>query len=310
MFDQLNGLEDIQQLIANGFRESETLEYKTASTPLTQSDHKEVAKDAAAFANSSGGLIIYGVATAKDDKARPERIEPIAPGNAEIISQVISSHIRQPIPRVRTKMIERDGKAVCFLVDVPASPYAPHQVVTDHRYYRRHGTRSEPMTHDLVELYFGRRLGPLIEPTFVFAELLDRVVPPPFVGTCRLEIQLRNIGARAARHLLLMISTPTKDLFQLGVYPQGGGAFVNTQKIPGADDVGFIIGMEDNVGVLHPGLERSYTFTFSIHEALVRKGYPAFALGIHADDMKAVRKKLRIRFDDVENALFDAIDDD
>ena len=53
---------DIQYLIDNGVEESIHLDFKAAGA-LAKDDKKknEIAKDVSAFANSDGGIIIYGI---------------------------------------------------------------------------------------------------------------------------------------------------------------------------------------------------------------------------------------------------------
>jgi len=54
--------EDIQNLITSGARESQILEFK-ACDALEKKDSKrrELAKDVSAFANATGGTIVYGL---------------------------------------------------------------------------------------------------------------------------------------------------------------------------------------------------------------------------------------------------------
>ena len=59
MFDELTTIERVQALIDGGVRESQTLEYKTASAPFGDKEKNEVAKDVSAMANSGGGTIIF-----------------------------------------------------------------------------------------------------------------------------------------------------------------------------------------------------------------------------------------------------------
>ena len=59
LFDSLATLDDVQALIDSGMRESEVLEYKTATTVFSDNDKREIAKDVSAMANSLGGIIIY-----------------------------------------------------------------------------------------------------------------------------------------------------------------------------------------------------------------------------------------------------------
>src|SRR5687767_11339011 len=97
MFDQLRSLADVLKLIERGERESEILEYKTASVLFKPSDRDEVAKDISALANSLGGTIIYGVATDSSDKTLPVRIEPILPQNIDQIVSAAGLGIRHPV---------------------------------------------------------------------------------------------------------------------------------------------------------------------------------------------------------------------
>jgi hypothetical protein len=71
LFDQLNTIAEVDGLIASGQRESETLEYKSASKLFGDQDYSELAKDVSAF----------GIATERSDKTRPKQIEPVHPEN-------------------------------------------------------------------------------------------------------------------------------------------------------------------------------------------------------------------------------------
>jgi len=68
-----------------------------------------------------------------------------------------------------------------MVVDIEGSEDPPHQNLADWRYYRRSGTESLPMEHDLVALLFGRRLGPILSVEFQTLGHLDSFNPrdPP-----------------------------------------------------------------------------------------------------------------------------------
>jgi predicted HTH transcriptional regulator len=52
----------LNELIKSGEKESLTLEYKSSSSLKNQDKEKnERAKDVSAFANSAGGVILYGI---------------------------------------------------------------------------------------------------------------------------------------------------------------------------------------------------------------------------------------------------------
>jgi hypothetical protein len=120
----------------------------------------DVAKDVSAFANSGGGVIIYGVRT-DVDKTLPVDVEGIESRNIETFDRIVNAHIRPEIPGLQRRVLIRDNLTL-MVVHVPQSDEAPHQSLTDHRYYRRAGAESLPMEHDLVELYFGRRRSPVL----------------------------------------------------------------------------------------------------------------------------------------------------
>ena len=72
--------QDLETFITNGVEERLDVEYKRADS-LKKSDgaKREITKDVSSFANSAGGIIIYGIAEFDEpEKAHlPERIDPV-----------------------------------------------------------------------------------------------------------------------------------------------------------------------------------------------------------------------------------------
>lgn len=198
LFDQLDTKADLERLIASGEREGHTLEYKDASKPIKQRD--EVAKDISAFANASGGLIVYGIATDPADKTKPVACIPIDVRNIECIEQANGLQIRPLVPDIRMKPILDDSVTIAFAVDVPPSDHAPHQVTSSCVYYRREQAHNVRMTHDIVELYFGRRLGPQLELTPRLKPIADVCKPDYANRQYEFDVQVNNVGRRAARY--------------------------------------------------------------------------------------------------------------
>jgi len=162
LFNGLNKFEDIENLISSQIRESEVLEYKNASKKFTDKDKKEIAKDVSAMANSNGGVIIYGIDTNKEDKTKPSKISGIHLDNIESFDRIVNSQIKREIKNIQKKIINENSINV-MVVFIPQSEDSPHQSLINKRYYRRSLTESVPMEHDIVELHFGRRLGPILE---------------------------------------------------------------------------------------------------------------------------------------------------
>ena len=99
--------DDILSLIKNQIQESLTLEYKR-SAALNKSDNSkksELTKDISAFANSSGGVILYGM---KEDGHYPTEIdEGLDPDDIskEWIEQVVNSSVHPKIDGLRINQI-------------------------------------------------------------------------------------------------------------------------------------------------------------------------------------------------------------
>ena len=76
LFDiQEYSIDDINSLIANEVEENIHLDYK-ASGALEKKDEKksEIVKDVSAFANSDGGIIIYGL---KEENHKPKELDSV-----------------------------------------------------------------------------------------------------------------------------------------------------------------------------------------------------------------------------------------
>lgn len=140
--------EDIRFLIQEGVQESLNLEYKRCESLDKNNPNriKDLSKDVSAFANSAGGVIIYGVIetnhlpTEIDDGYDPADIK------REWIEQVINSTIQRRIDGIRIKQIELTNNPgrVIYVVSIPQSKRAPH-MAKDHIFYKRYNYQSVPM---------------------------------------------------------------------------------------------------------------------------------------------------------------------
>lgn len=189
---------DVQLLIDSQIPESVHLDYKR-SEALTKGKpdaiKAELAKDVSAFANSDGGILIYGVA---EEALFPHHIDQGVDDetwSVERLESVINSRITPRIDGVAIHRLPLDSGRSIFVLGIPRSNKAPHQEMYGHRYYRRVGTQSIPLEdfeiRDLRNRFVERV--PLVS--------LDVDVRDGFW----LDLTVRNIGPALARNLSFIL---------------------------------------------------------------------------------------------------------
>jgi hypothetical protein len=251
-FDSLS-LETLRDYVACQQEENLQLEFKTLPEPDLRrgDDKKQLARMISAFANSSGGLIIWGV------DARPNN------DGVDCASEL------RPIDRVaflRTRLNELDGQAVNPIVPgvrhgiiledpastsgfavtlVPESDAGPHMAkMGEDRYYKRSGHRLYSMEHFDIADMFGRRQRPRLELT-----------TRSRAGGVEVVIGLRNAGRGIARapYVAITVAAPfrrsTYGLTGNRVDGEGLPYLVNDVAPPWRYG-----GKSDDV--IHPGLTR------------------------------------------------------
>ena len=161
-FDSIETIDDVQRLIDDEERESVTLDYKQADRRWNHTAKEKIAKHISAFANSEGGILIFGVQCDEDDKDKPVAISGLHPQNGvEDLDRIITAAIRPEIHGLARKKIS-DSEHSVLLVYIPASDGAPHQSMKHKQYFHRSGAQSIAMEHYLVQRYFGRHFYPLL----------------------------------------------------------------------------------------------------------------------------------------------------
>ena len=185
--NNIQSLEDIERLIRDRVEEGPTLDYKSEL-----GSNKDIAKDISAFANTLGGVLVYGVSdvdriptgfTWLSDKGIEERIQNVA---------------RTAIkPQLRELIVNRfplgEMSEFVIVVQIPASPEALH--MADYRYYKRQGSESIPMEDYEVKtamfrkgLKFGllaevKENSALAKQTLELIEAIYRIAEPKDRGT-------------------------------------------------------------------------------------------------------------------------------
>jgi hypothetical protein len=212
---------DLDELHRGEIMESLTLEYKD-SRSLGNTDHQktEMFKDVSAFANSAGGILIYGMKESghlpigTDDGVDPSKIK------REWLENILMSNIQPKIDDLVIKPIPLNSKGlgtVAYALDIAqATSRSPHQG-PEHKYYRRYNFKAEAMEDDQVRelmrrgIDYGRKFGAAfdlyIEISRLSAAALERakfnehVYPTLEQARIGVSHDLRSIG-----HVLVLMS--------------------------------------------------------------------------------------------------------
>ncbi len=166
LFDSLSA-EHLQAWIARGQEEHLRLDFKTASSADLSStdDKKNLARVLSGFANSDGGIAVWGV----DARKNPDGVDcaiafkPI-PNAALFVSrlnELTASSTSPVVEGVEHRAINIDGAAGCVASLIPTSDSGPHMAkAAEDRYYKRSGSNFIRMEHFDVADMFGRRRRP------------------------------------------------------------------------------------------------------------------------------------------------------
>ena len=136
-------IDDIQTLIDYHAEEGVHLELKRANA-LSKENADKITKTFSAFANSDGGIVIYGIA--EQDHVASDY--SFVDGNI-ITSEHISMFARYVQPAIDGLTIypirkDDDFSKSIYIVKIPRSDKAPH-MAKDHKYYKRNNAESIPM---------------------------------------------------------------------------------------------------------------------------------------------------------------------
>ena len=135
-------VDDLKWYIANHVQESLHLEYKE-SKKLNNTN--TISKDVSAFANSDGGLIIYGI---QEENHLPIWVDEGIDHSVfskERLENVITSNVAPKIAGLTISRIALSESNSVYSIAIPKSHRGPHQDRHSKKYYRRHNFKSEPM---------------------------------------------------------------------------------------------------------------------------------------------------------------------
>lgn len=250
---KIQEISEIENLILNQVEENIHLDYKAADAlQKTDGKKKEISKDISAFANSDGGIVIYGVKefTEPSKKYLPEKTDPIDRNliSKEWLEQVINSNVSPRIDGIKITPISvvSGNDKVIYVVEIPKSNTA-HQAV-DQRYYKRFNFESVAMYDYEIRDVMNRKKFPKIELSFEIEqetfEVKSMFPPMPtfnfnqpqrqpekvFKTKNTLSVYGHNIGGVYADYVNCYLEVPAsmldaKEYKQIGTFDKNGIAY-------------------------------------------------------------------------------------
>jgi hypothetical protein len=245
LYESISDVAAIGQFVTDRVQEGIYLEFKTKKdnrTPeLDESDAFQLSRALSGFANSDGGVIVWGVETDKEERAR--LLKPI-PAIADFEARIKKSLLNSVQPMVDDVRIESflDGGAnasgylKCL---IPRSEKTPHRALRANReYYRRSTEGFYRLEHFDLEDAFGRRPRPVLS---VHLDLLPRPGDDPHE---EVRFAFLNEGRGPARHAAFTCA------FDPGVQvAQAAGRISDNSSLNAGRPV---VSHQEDVAVIHP----------------------------------------------------------
>ena len=150
-------LDDLVVLVSNGVPEGRTLEYKTELPGPRDADKKEFLADLSAFANASGGDLIFGM-EARDGV--PTTLVGVAcpdPDRERLrLGDLMRTGLEPRPSNIEMRWVPTDPGRGVLLVRVDRSWVAPHRVTLGghDKFYIRNTAGKHPMNTDELRLAF------------------------------------------------------------------------------------------------------------------------------------------------------------
>jgi len=286
-------LAEIDRYILESQEEHLTLDFKIINRAnLSHADDKKnLAKALSGFANSSGGVIIWGIEGRKnaegiDCACGKKEINPLSLFMSRL-NELTGEAVSPTVAAVRHRPIVISDDCGIALTIVPESDSGPHMAkLGEDRYYKRSGDSFYRMEHYDLEDMFGRRKKPKLQ---LLAKLAfagggsNRV--KKYVNV-QVTLALENVGRGVAKApLLKLIIKSNHQLSKFGI--DGNGHFGLEQLPPATGSKSHLFGGSSTT-VIHPGTYREIcAICFEIDQDSAQADDVIIDYLIAAEDTKA-----------------------
>ena len=231
LFDSI-GLAKVREFLSQGQGETVHPEFKTISkVPLTRDDRRNVAKALSGFANSGGGIVVWGIDARKNKEGVDAASERRSIAHlAKLVSDLnsLTGQLVSPIvDGVRHEMIPEEGDVGYAKSLIPQSQATPHMAKGgEDRYYKRAGDSFYRMEHFDLEDMFGRRPRPDLR----FHATPTKQVRGPGDVRIGAVVGLQNAGRAVAKYPYLSMTVDSP--FEFARYGLDGSGNTGLPRLP------------------------------------------------------------------------------
>jgi hypothetical protein len=254
-FDELN-LSQIEDYVQNGQEEHLSLDFKLLTDPSLskKEDRKNLAIALSGFANSEGGIIVWGVDARPNSEGVDVATQLKEIENLSLLLSKLNHYTGQAVDPivdgVRHKKIAATADNGFAATMILSSDSGPHMAkLGENRYYKRSGDSFYVMEHFDIEDMFGRRKKPKL--------LLKTKVLPNSTLNFRIIVALENVGRGVAKSPFLEISVNSP--YRITDFGLDGNGNYGLDKIPTRSLGANLCRYGSSAIAIHPGVAHQVT---------------------------------------------------
>lgn len=234
LFDELSrdGISAVERLVVERHQETVDVEFKTKARPANgepdRTDRENFAQTLCAFANSIGGVLVWGVEARKnaDDVDCASALQPIQ--EIEKFKSAVERLVSQAImPRHEgVRIVAVDGGAGdgsgYLAVSVERSERRPHRAeMGDKAYFKRVGDSSIRMEHYDIEDAFKRASAAELRVKLVLSENGHTMIPSGRLIGTKIDFVLENASSLSARYPYFAVTSSQQVKYSSGSHFRG-----------------------------------------------------------------------------------------